>query len=98
MAGIFAMPGLAAARGGSILRQGLGLDRAQRVENEVYFDVLDLEGGAAHDEHDDEEPQTRPGHTQFVIDEQDPERADRTARALVAEQRLNLDLRAAGLL
>jgi hypothetical protein len=38
-----------------------------------------------------------PGRTQFVIDERDPDRAQRRTQALVAEQRLNMDLRAAGL-
>lgn len=96
LSSVFSMPGLATTRGGSIFRHGLGLDRSQPQE-EVYFHVLDAEGGPPRESADDE-ARTRPGHTQFVIDEQDPERADRATRALVAEQRLNLDLRAAGLL
>jgi hypothetical protein len=47
---------------------------------------------------DDANRGVRPGATQFVIDDADPERAQSQTRALVAEQRLNMDLRAAGLL
>jgi hypothetical protein len=88
-------PGLSAVRGRSILSQGLDPHTPSR---DMIFDMGDLASPTTPHTGDREERRIRPGHTQFVIDEQDPERAQRVTQALVAEQRLNMDLRAAGLL
>jgi hypothetical protein len=76
----------------------------RQQEEDLYFPMLDLEMGPDEEREREREAARaaemvpRPGHTQFVINESDPERAQQLARALVAETRLNVDLRAAGLI
>jgi hypothetical protein len=94
---LLAFPGLSAMRGRSILAQGL----VPRTPQDHYAFDIGMEYASPVTARTDEgegERRAQPGHTQFVIDEEDPERAERVAQALVAEQRLNMDLRAAGLL
>jgi hypothetical protein len=97
---LFDIPGLSALRGRSLLAQGLyGPVPTQDTQpppapgrgwlpRGLELAALDAPAQRA----------VTPGRTQFVIDERDPDRAQRLTQALVAEQRLNMDLRAAGLL
>jgi hypothetical protein len=111
---LFDVPGLSALRGRSLLAQGLygpvptepTATSAPPASNQRTWVPRGLELAAldaaleqiADDERTPEQRAVQPGRTQFVIDERDPARAQRLTRALVAEQRLNMDLRAAGLL
>jgi hypothetical protein len=101
---MFEVPGLAAAssRGGSLLRQGLGLDRLAGAQGHPT-DAEDIFMVGPDEDEDVSSPRRRrsmPGQTQFVIpvDENDPERTQQIAQAYAAEERLHRDLRAAGLL
>jgi hypothetical protein len=101
---IFDVPGLSALRQRSGHSQaGPGPQPSQQqnwLPTGLQLAALDsaLEQLAQEEEGEHSPRRVMPGRTQFVIDDQDPERAQEQTRALVAEQRLNMDLRAAGLL
>jgi hypothetical protein len=102
---VFDVPGLSALRGRSLLAQGLAGPSEPTpgpqhgwVPRGLELAALDAALEQMDEERSPEQRAVRPGRTQFVIDERDPERAQQVTRALVAEQRLNMDLRAAGLL
>jgi hypothetical protein len=109
---LFDIPGLSALRGRSLLAQGLyGPVPTQDTQPPPPapgrgwlprgLELAALDAALEQLADDARSPAQRavtPGRTQFVIDERDPDRAQRLTQALVAEQRLNMDLRAAGLL